>query len=250
MEYLVSATLIGAGATGLMDIRGAVRFAASRAPRPGRARLESVAFHAVFGLGVYLAALLNSAAASDGWTGFGFSATGPELPRLVQELELRAGAVVADVGAGKGQLTRALAAKVGPNGRVYSTEIHPGRLRQLRSAVAAARLDNVTVVEASASNTGLAPGCCDAIVLRRVYHHLTDPSGINSGLLRALRPGGVLAVVDFPPPFFLGRGEFGVPAESVVAEVTASGFELVRRMDDWPGRGPLGAYCVVFRKAS
>ena len=89
------------------------------------------------------------------------------------------------------------------------------RLRRLREAVVAAKLDNVTVLEAYASDTGLPPNCCDAIVLRRVYHHLTDPSGLNAGLLRALRPGGVLAVVDFPPPFFLGRGRFGVPAESV-----------------------------------
>jgi SAM-dependent methyltransferase len=92
--------------------------------------------------------------------------------------------------------------------------------------------------------------CCDAIVLRRVYHHLSDPSAINASLLHALRPGGVLAIIDFPPPFFLGRGQFGVPAQSVSREVTRSGFELVRVLDDWPGRGPLGSYCAVFRKPS
>ena len=59
---------------------------------------------------------------------------------------------------------------------------------------------------------------------------------------------GVLAVIDFPPPYFFGRGSFGVPAKTVVSEVTGSGFELLRRFGDWPGRGPLGSYCVVFRK--
>ncbi len=156
--------------------------------------------------------------------------------------------MVADVGAGEGGLTLALAREVGSKGRVFSTEIDPERLARLREAVAAARLDNVTVVEASVGETGLPPDCCDAIVLRRVYHHLTDPSGINAGLLRALRPGGVLAVIDFPPPFFLGRGSFGVPARAVIAEVTGGGFMLVRRIDDWPGRGPLASYCVIFRK--
>jgi SAM-dependent methyltransferase len=156
--------------------------------------------------------------------------------------------VVADVGAGKGGLTFALAKELGQKGRVFSTEIDPGRLRRLREAVVAARLDNVTVVEARSSETGLPPNCCDAIVLRRVYHHLTDPAGINASLLHSLRPGGVLAVIDFPPPFFLSRGEFGVPAKAVVSEVTGSGFKLLRLIDDWPGRGPLGSYCVVFRK--
>jgi len=83
---------------------------------------------------------------------------------------------------------------------------------------------------------------------RCVYHHLTEPSGINASLLRSLRPGGVLAVVDFPPPFFFSRGSFRVAAKTVNGEVTGSGFTLVRLIDDWPGRGPLGSYCVVFRK--
>jgi ubiquinone/menaquinone biosynthesis C-methylase UbiE len=195
-----------------------------------------------------VAVVFSVACAGCQWTGFGFRADGPEMPRLRQALALEAGAVVADVGAGKGGLTFALAAEVGSNGRVFSTEIDPGRLRALRAAVVTARLDNVTVVEASVSETGLPPNCCDAIVLRRVYHHLSDPAGINASLLRALRPGGVLAVIDFAPPLFLGRGSFGVPPRAVVSEVTSSGFELLRLIDDWPGRGPLGSYCALFRK--
>jgi ubiquinone/menaquinone biosynthesis C-methylase UbiE len=180
------------------------------------------------------------------WTGFGFRAAGAELPRLREVLAIENGSVLADVGAGKGELTYALASEVGEKGHVFSTEIDPGRLRGLREAVA--KLDNVTVVEASVSETGLPPDCCDAIVLRRVYHHLTDASGINASLLRSLRPGGVLAVIDFPPPVFFSRGSFGVPAKTVIDEVTSRRFELLALIDDWPGRGPLGSYCVVFRR--
>lgn len=172
------------------------------------------------------------------------------MSRLREALSLQAGKVVADVGAGKGELTFALSKEVGASGRIFSTEIDPQRLRTLREALAAARLDNVTVLEGASSETGLPQGCCDVIVLRRVYHHLSDPSGFNASLLRSLRPGGVLAVIDFPPPFFLGRGEFGVPAKIVQDEMTASGFERVRLIDDWPGRGPLESYCAVFRRPS
>ena len=182
------------------------------------------------------------------WTGFGFRADGPEMPRLRQVLALEAGRVVADIGAGKGELTVALAREVRSTGRVFSTEIDAARLKELREVVADARLDNVTVVDARSHETGLPPNCCDAIVLRRVYHHLTDPSSINASLLRALRPGGVLAVIDFPPPFFWSRGSLGVPAKVVVNEVAGSGFEPLRLIDDWPGRGPFQSYCAVFRK--
>jgi ubiquinone/menaquinone biosynthesis C-methylase UbiE len=187
-------------------------------------------------------------AGCEGWTGGGFRADGLEMPRLRQVLTLEEGMVVADVGAGKGELTFALAREVGQKGRVFSTEIDSERLRRLRDAVVVAKLDNVTVVEARGSETGLPPNCCDAIVLRRVYHHLTEPPGINASLLRSLRPGGVLAIVDFPPPFFLTRGLYGVPAQAVIGEVTSSGFELLHLFDAWPGRGPLESYCVVFRK--
>jgi len=192
--------------------------------------------------GKHIAALVLSAAcAGCHWTGGGFRADGAEMARLREVLALKPAAVVADVGAGKGELTFALAKEAG---RVFSTELDPGRLRRLREA----RLANVTVIEASSKETNLPPSCCDAIVLRRVYHHLTDPAAINASLSRSLRPGGVLVVIDFPPPFFLGRGDFGVPSESVIAEVTGSGFRLERLIDDWPGRGPLASYCAVFRK--
>jgi ubiquinone/menaquinone biosynthesis C-methylase UbiE len=192
--------------------------------------------------------VFSAACTACGWTGGGFRADGPEMPRLKQVLALEAGKVVADVGAGKGQLTLALAREVAPSGRVFSTEIDAARLKEIRVAVAEAGLGNVTVVDARSQESGLPAGCCDAIVLRRVYHHLSDPASINASLLRSLRPGGTLAIIDFPPPFFWSRGSLGVPAKAVVDEVTASGFELVRLIDDWPGRGPLKSYCVVFRK--
>jgi hypothetical protein len=59
------------------------------------------------------------------WRGFGFRATGPELPRLRHVLALKAGMSVADVGAGNGELTVALATEIGSTGRVYSTDIDP-----------------------------------------------------------------------------------------------------------------------------
>ena len=187
-------------------------------------------------------------AGCSGHTGGGFNASGSEMPRLREVLALRTGMVVADVGAGKGQLTRALAATVGPGGRVFATEIDLDRLKALRAMLAEAKLANVTIVEAKSRDSGLPAGCCDAIVLRRVYHHVTDPAETNVSLLRALRPGGLLAVIDFPPPFFIGRGSLGVPAQSVVDELTASGFEMLQLRTDWPGRGPLETYCALFRK--
>src|SRR5262249_59112844 len=72
------------------------------------------------------------------WTGGGFNVSGPEMSWLREMLALRTGMTVADVGAGKGQLTLALARAVGPTGRVFSSEIDPARLRAPRKAAAEA----------------------------------------------------------------------------------------------------------------
>ncbi len=122
-------------------------------------------------------------------------------------------------------------------------------MQALREALAEARLSNVTVVEAKISESGLPAGCCDAIVLRRVYHHLTDPAAINASLQRALRPGGLLAVINIPAPsFFLDRSTLGIAPQIVIDEVRASGFEMLQLRTDWPGRGPFESYCALFRK--
>ena len=202
--------------------------------------------------------VLIASVGCESWRGGGFRLDGPEMPRLREVLALKPGMSVADVGAGRGELTAALAAEVGPSGQVFSTDIDPKALEQIRARVAAAALRNVTVLPAQASSTGLPVNCCDAVVLRRVYHHLSDPAAVNVDLLRVVRPGGVLAVIDFPPKLSWlwpvpksvprNRNGHGVAADLVVAEVTASGFELVKLIDDWPGRGPLASYCAVFRK--
>jgi ubiquinone/menaquinone biosynthesis C-methylase UbiE len=198
-----------------------------------------------------LALLATALTSGCTWPGGGFKASGPEMPRLREAIALRPGMVVADVGAGKGELTLALAAAVGSAGHVFSSEIDPGRLRALQEKVAEAGLGNVTFVEAKSSDSGLPAGCCDAIVLRRVYHHVTEPAATNASLLRALRAGGLLAVIDIPPPLsFLERSSLGIAPQIVIDEVTASGFEMLQLRTDWPGRGPLESYCALFRKPS
>lgn len=94
---------------------------------------------------IILLVLLVSAGCNN-WRGPGFRAGGPEMPRLRHVLALKPGMSVADVGAGKGEVTVALAAEVGPSGHVFSTEIDAEGLEQIRATVAAAALAHVAIV--------------------------------------------------------------------------------------------------------
>ena len=56
--------------------------------------------------------------------------------KAIAALDIPAGAVVADVGAGSGYYTVRLAKVVGPTGRVVATDLQPGMLALIREKVA------------------------------------------------------------------------------------------------------------------
>ncbi len=174
-----------------------------------------------------------------------------ESARLAEALELKPGMTVAEIGAGAGEFTVAIAKRLGPSSQVFSTELDKYRLQDIKRASDAAGLQNVKVIEAGEAATNLPAACCDAIFMRRVYHHFTHPAEIDASLFASLKPGGLLAVVDFeprgggvPPGVPANRGGHGVHAQTVVEEVTAAGFTHLRTIRDWPD----GMYLELFRK--
>jgi ubiquinone/menaquinone biosynthesis C-methylase UbiE len=179
-----------------------------------------------------------------------------EVPQLVELLQLKPGMTVADVGAGFGAWTMRLSKWIGPAGRVYATEIGPAQLTALRETVQRERLTNVTVVEGTANATNLPALCCEAILIRDAYHHLTQPEEIIRSLAASLKPGGMLAVVDFPPrpnsevPTGVpaNRAGHGVPPEVVQREAGAA-LTHVRTIPMWsPDSQPASLFLALFRK--
>jgi cyclopropane fatty-acyl-phospholipid synthase-like methyltransferase len=98
---------------------------------------------------------------------------------IASMLQLRPGSVVAEIGAGHGQMAIRMARKVGSAGHVYATEIDAARLSEIRRRVDETDLGNVTVVEAAPTDTGLPAGCCDGIYMIGVYHHISDPGQLT-----------------------------------------------------------------------
>jgi ubiquinone/menaquinone biosynthesis C-methylase UbiE len=155
---------------------------------------------------------------------------------LIDVLQLKPGSVVAETGAGGGELTLAIARHVGSAGHVYTSELGSERIAKLRDAVAHGGAGNVQVVEGRENEANLPEGCCDAIFMRNVYHHFGAPPLMIASFLRALKPGGRIAVIDFPPrnnaatapPGKRGADSaHGVSAETVASELSAGGFEIV-----------------------
>jgi ubiquinone/menaquinone biosynthesis C-methylase UbiE len=152
--------------------------------------------------------------------------------RLIEALSLARGMSIAEIGAGDGSLTIALARHVGAEGQVLTTELGDERLKALGDAVRRAKLPQIRVVAAATAATNLDPACCDVVVMRDVYHHFREPGVMNASLLKTLRPGGRLAILDFEPRDGEAReagdrangNQHGVARDVVVSELTAAGF--------------------------
>ena len=175
-----------------------------------------------------------------------------EVKRLAALMAWKPGTIAADIGAGDGKYTFAAVERVGASGKVYATEIDRKKLEELQGEIAKRKLENVTVVESKEADTNLPSGCCDAIFLRHVYHHLTKPVEFDRNLARSLKLGGRLAIIDFAPRSGLepvegvpsNRGGHGIAQKLVIEELSAAGFEVEKIVNDWPD----DSYCVLLVK--
>ncbi len=177
-----------------------------------------------------------------------------ESERLFTALGLKPGLRVADVGAGDGEWAERLAREVGETGHVFATEVDQSEIEKIQKRMRDAGLANVTTILGSQQDTGLPAACCDAVLLRMVYHHFAEPGRMRASLRAALRPDAALVIVDTEPQEnwrkldgVPDRGGHGIREEDLVREMTGDGFEVVARHPDWNGDDD--RYCVVFRRA-
>jgi predicted methyltransferase len=199
---------------------------------------------------------------------------------LLRLTGIKPGMHVADVLAGDGYYSELLSNLVGPKGQVLmlnnaAFDNWAGDDRKNR--LAGNRLPNVQYRIVDLDHMDLGTATLDAIVLCKVYHDLywVDPTGewpkidvpaVLDQLARALKPGGVLLLIDHSAK--PGRGSADASALHRIEEAFARGdFEkrglqvvatsdLLRRPDDardqitykGPMLGKTDKFVLVFRK--
>ena len=115
---------------------------------------------------------------------------------LLDALELRSGACVADIGAGSGRLTVPIARRIAP-GTAFGTDIQPEMLRFLEARARTEGLTNLRGILGDEDDTMLPEGQVDLVLLVDAYHEFSYPWEMMRSIVRALRPGGRVALVEF-----------------------------------------------------
>jgi len=175
-----------------------------------------------------------------------------EIELAIETLGLKPGDTVAEIGAGNARFSFRFAEVVGPEGRVYANELGASNVRRIQEGAERRNLANLTAVDGAVDDTKLPDACCDAMMMRHVYHMLTRPEPMARSCYRALKPGGRLLILEGDPqpgrPNARGvpenRTGMGIDPQIVIDELAAAGFEFDRRVPDWTGSD----YALVFQK--
>ncbi|TWT37579.1 hypothetical protein KOR34_25330 [Posidoniimonas corsicana] len=169
--------------------------------------------------------------------------------QIAKICRLEPGQRVADIGAGTGLFTMIFAEQVGPRGRVFAVDIVPKFIERIDLIAKRKGLLQVEARVVGDRDRRMPMSDVDCVFVCDVYHHFEFPTITNHALLRLLKPGGRLIVVDFERiegqsrEFVLGHVRAG--KATFREEIEQAGFEFVREHE------PAGLeenYCLEFRR--
>jgi len=141
-------------------------------------------------------------------------------------------AVIADIGAGSGYFTRRLALQV-PEGRVYAVDVDDEFESYLLTHREAWGTPNIEPMLAHYDDPALPVGGIDLVFTANTYAYIRGRVDYFRKVRDALKPEGILAVLDFRPDASIGGGvapapEHRVSEPAATEELRQSGFTLER----------------------
>jgi cytochrome P450/SAM-dependent methyltransferase len=179
----------------------------------------------------------------------------PARRKAVAALNLKAGDVVLEIGAGTGRNLPYLVDAVGPTGSVIAVDASEGMLAEARKLVERHGWSNVQLLQQDAAQ--LQVGCdADAVLFSLSYSVLPEPGPALARAWKLLRPSARLVVMDMGLTNPRHRRALGLIAR--LLEKLAPGDPCSRPWDDLTSYGPvatdrflLGLYyvCTVLKTA-
>jgi ubiquinone/menaquinone biosynthesis C-methylase UbiE len=152
--------------------------------------------------------------------------------KVVDSLQIRAGAVVADLGAGGGYFTFRLADAVGQAGKVFAVDIDPEMTELIEARARKDARKNVETILAKPADPMLPVSGVDLIFTSNTYHHFDNRVAYFANLRKYLRPGARVAVIDFDRRAWIeGLLRHYTPSEFIKRELEQAGYGLENEFD-------------------
>lgn len=156
--------------------------------------------------------------------------------KMREQLQVKPGMTVCDMGCGNGYHTLPLAEMVGEKGKVYAVDVQPEMIGMLKQNIERKKLKNIEPITGLCHDPKLPPDSCDMILLVDVYHEFSHPVQMLMSMRAALKKDGLLVLVEFRAeddtvPI---RPEHKMSKAQINKEMDANGFTLKREFDGLP----------------
>jgi predicted methyltransferase len=126
--------------------------------------------------------------------------------QVMDALGVKPGSAVADVGCGRGYFTFKLASRVGTGGKVYAEDLQDDELAEIRRQAKEKGFAQIEAITGTDDDPHLPAGTLDAVLIVDAYHEMHEYDAVLAAIHRALKPGGLLALID-------GKAAPGKPRE-------------------------------------
>jgi ubiquinone/menaquinone biosynthesis C-methylase UbiE len=143
---------------------------------------------------------------------------------------------VADIGSGTGYISWRMAQKVGPTGKVYGVDIQQEMLDLMNENMKKRGVTNVIPLLGTETNPRLPPASVDLVIMVDVYHEFSEPYEMMENIVKALKPGGRVAFVEYraEDPTVPIKLVHKMSEAQVKKEAAAVGLEWDKTISDLP----------------
>ena len=147
---------------------------------------------------------------------------------ILKELDLQAGDVVVDVGAGDGWWAEKFAKPIGKTGVIHAAEIENKKVDQMKKRFA--KTPQVKPYLIKTDSTGLPDNSCDVAFFSQSYHHLNKNGHVNylKHLHKVLKPTGRVVIIEKYTETGLGEGTHGTRLSRLVRQAEEASWVPVR----------------------
>jgi predicted methyltransferase len=172
---------------------------------------------------------------------------------VMDALGIKPGSIVADIGAGEGYFTFHIAHRVGPKGKVYAEDILEDEVNNIRERAAKEKLPQVEAILGAKDDPKLPEGSLDSVLIVNAYHEMREHDAMLRAVFRALKPGGLLAIIDAPAAAGEPREKYfdrhRIPEQFVRDDTAQNGFSFLRQEPGFnsPERGR-DYFFLIFKK--
>ncbi len=115
---------------------------------------------------------------------------------VIAALNLQRTDVVADIGSGTGYFSTRISKQV-PEGQVLAVDIQPQMQQILQSRLREEGIGNITPILGEDQDPHLPAGQVDLVLMVDTYHELAYPYEMMQGILKGLKPGGRVVLVEY-----------------------------------------------------